>query len=170
LLSSGLWFWNDYQIYASIILFTTLLSLITTLYDSYKNMKNLRKMSFFSCEVNVFRGVKDPIYINKDKREMNPNINIYKKSINSLDLVPGDLIEIPDNLIMPCDLIVLNGTCIMNECMLTGESIPVIKNALPYNNLIFNPNEDNKSSVLYAGTLCLETRLIFFRRDKINKF
>ena len=46
--------------------------------------------------------------------------------------MPGDIIEIPDNSIIPCDLILLNGSCVMNEATLTGESIPVIKNALPY--------------------------------------
>lgn len=32
-----------------------------------------------------------------------------KKKISSLDLVPGDIIEIPDNEAMPCDIILLNG-------------------------------------------------------------
>ena len=122
-------------------------------------MKNLRKMSFFSCEVNVFRGVTEYLGLkNAEKIEINPEINIHKKKMSSLDLLPGDLIEIPENSIMPCDIIILNGSCIMNECMLTGESIPVLKNSLPYNNLMFSPTEDNKSSVLLSGTFCLETR------------
>ena len=136
-----------------------MVSLFATLYDSYKNMKNLRKMSFYSCQVNIFRGVQNLFSLKTDKTDINPEINNCKKSIRSLDLVPGDLIEIPENSIMPCDIIILNGSCIMNECMLTGESIPVLKNSLPYNNLIFSPNEENKSSVLYSGTFCIETRL-----------
>lgn len=44
-----------------------------------------------------------------------------------MELVPGDIVEIPENCLMPCDFILLNGQCIMNEAMLTGESIPVIK-------------------------------------------
>lgn len=32
----------------------------------------------------------------------------------------------------------------MNESMLTGESIPVIKTSLTYNNFKYNPNEDGK--------------------------
>ena len=73
-------------------------------------------------------------------------------------MVPGDLIEVPEDSIMPCDLILLNGSSIMNESMLTGESVPVIKMPLPYNNNIYNPNEDGKIYTLFSGTKCIETR------------
>lgn len=52
--------------------------------------------------------------------------------MSSLNIYPGDIIEIPDHGIVPCDVILLNGTCIINESMLTGESIPIVKSALPY--------------------------------------
>jgi cation-transporting ATPase 13A3/4/5 len=57
-------------------------------------------------------------------------------------LVPGDVIEIPENCNMPCDLVLISGTCIVNESMLTGESIPVIKNPLPKNKDIYDPDAD----------------------------
>lgn len=85
--------------------------------------------------------------------------------VSSHNLVPGDIIQIPENEVMPCDLILLNGSCIMNESMLTGESVPCIKNALPYNNIKYNANEDNKISTLFSGTKCLETR--YYMKDKI---
>ena len=50
--------------------------------------------------------------------------------IPSEELVPGDIIVVPNNNLMPCDAILLSGTCIVNESMLTGESVPVIKNAI----------------------------------------
>jgi len=53
------------------------------------------------------------------------------QEIDSDELVPGDVIVVPNNSNMPCDAILLSGTCILNESMLTGESVPVIKNALP---------------------------------------
>jgi P-type E1-E2 ATPase len=34
---------------------------------------------------------------------------------------------------MPCDAVVISGSAIVNESQLTGESVPVIKNALPHN-------------------------------------
>lgn len=53
------------------------------------------------------------------------------KNIDSSELVPGDVIEIPEQTFIPCDLALLSGSCIVNESMLTGESIPVIKNQMP---------------------------------------
>lgn len=39
----------------------------------------------------------------------------------STELVPGDVIVIPANgMIMPCDAALVQGTCIVNESMLTG--------------------------------------------------
>lgn len=78
-------------------------------------------------------------------------------TIDSEDLVPGDLIEIPENQTLPCDIILRNGTCVVNEAMLTGESIPILKTALCYNSQKFNPI-DNKPSILFSGTKCIETR------------
>ena len=65
--------------------------------------------------------------------------------------MPGDVVEIPENTILPCDLLLLTGSCIANEAMLTGESIPVIKNSLPRNKDTYDINTDSKYT-LYGGT------------------
>ena len=161
-----LWFYDQYEIYAAVILATTVISILLTLWDAYHNMKNLRKMSYYETPVKVYRGFHDYMDTSsKEKTNISPEIMTFQKTISSLELIPGDLVEVPENCVIPCDLILLNGSCIMNECMLTGESIPVLKNALPYNNLIFNPNDENKSSILFSGTKCIETR--YFLKGKI---
>jgi cation-transporting ATPase 13A2 len=71
--------------------------------------------------------------------------------IESIELVPGDVIEIPENTSIPCDICLLTGSCIVNEAMLTGESIPVIKNSIPYNNDIYDTESDSKYT-LFGGT------------------
>lgn len=44
------------------------------------------------------------------------------EEILSTNLVPGDIMLIPSNgTIMPCDAVLLSGTCIVNESMLTGK-------------------------------------------------
>ena len=44
------------------------------------------------------------------------------------ELVPGDLFEVDPSLnVIPCDALLVNGECVVNESMLTGESVPVSK-------------------------------------------
>ena len=44
--------------------------------------------------------------------------------MSSTELVPGDVINIPlGGVMMPCDAVLLNGTAIVNESMLTGRDM-----------------------------------------------
>jgi P-type E1-E2 ATPase len=50
------------------------------------------------------------------------SMNLVFEEESSDFLVPGDVIKIPaTSSIMACDAVLLNGTCIVNESMLTGE-------------------------------------------------
>jgi len=51
------------------------------------------------------------------------------KYISSAELVPGDVYEVSDPGLsqFPADSLLLSGDCIVNESMLTGESVPVSK-------------------------------------------
>ena len=108
---------------------------MTSLVETLKNLRSIRKMAHYSCNVNVMRSG------NEDELT----------TVSSEELVPGDVIEVPENTNMPCDLILLTGSCIVNESMLTGESIPVIKNSLPFINDIYDVDADSKYT-LYGGT------------------
>ena len=82
--------------------------------------------------------------------------NGYVK-INSTELVPGDIIKI-DRLLLPCDLILISGSAIVNEAILTGESIPVMKTQLPrVDNLIYSKAGATKHT-LYGGTTVIQSR------------
>jgi cation-transporting ATPase 13A3/4/5 len=52
--------------------------------------------------------------------------------------VPEDIVEIDEMERIPCDLILMAGSCIVNESMLTGESVPMIKSALPDSSEIYD--------------------------------
>ena len=69
---------------------------------------------------------------------------------------------------MPCDAVLLSGSCIVNESMLTGESTPEIKQELPnYNpedpHHLYSPGTD-KRYTLYGGTAIIQTRYGGYRR------
>ncbi len=53
-------------------------------------------MSKFESQINVFRNAQDFIEIEENQYKINPEISQKKQQISSIDLVPGDLIEIPD--------------------------------------------------------------------------
>jgi len=110
-------------------------------------------MSFFQIKVNVYRNL-PPSF----EHPFLSSIQQYRQQISSFDLVSGDLVEIPEDTPLPADIILLNGSCIINEAMLTGESTPIVKVALPYTDSVFNPIEEGKASILLTGTKCIETR------------
>lgn len=53
------------------------------------------------------------------------------ETIASEHLVPGDVVLLPpQGCMMQFDAVLLRGNCIVNESMLTGESVPVTKTAI----------------------------------------
>ena len=141
-----LWYADDYEIYASWILFTSIVSITIELYELRRNFKNLKKMAHYECDIVVKRI--------SNSREIN-----YKRT-SSNELVPGDIILIPEGKKMPWDAIQLTGSSIVNEAMLTGESVPVIKNPLPkLDNELYDP-EEAKSYTLFSGTEVIQNRTL----------
>ncbi|XP_053316355.1 probable cation-transporting ATPase 13A4 [Spea bombifrons] len=82
--------------------------------------------------------------------------------VESPDLVPGDIIILSGkNFFLSCDAILINGTCIINEGMLTGECIPVTKTQLPHgdNTMPWKQysGEDYRRHILFCGTEIIRT-------------
>lgn len=81
--------------------------------------------------------------------------NNVEVKISSNELLPGDIMVVPNNCLMPCDAVLMTGSAIVNESMLTGESVPVIKNSLsPFGKELYDPNNFDKAKkfTLYSGT------------------
>lgn len=112
------------------------------------NINKIREMAKYSCPVQVKRIV--------DEGQQTERIF----EIPSEELVPGDVIVVPNNNLMPCDGILLSGTCIVNESMLTGESVPVIKNAISNSEKLYDPSDFDKvkKNTLFSGTKVIQTR------------
>lgn len=73
--------------------------------------------------------------------------------ISTEKLVPGDLFEIGNDQVLPCDAVLMQGLCLIDEASLTGESVPIHKSQLPDNKEQFSETE--KAHLLYSGTYCL---------------
>ena len=135
------WFLADYAGFALVVFIFTAVSVTMTLMQTRSFLIKLQEMARIDIEIGVFRGkdLSSPVMM------------------SSSELIPGDIIAIPEGKIMPCDAILMNGLCIMNEAMLTGESIPVVKNTLPLSSSYYNANED-KQYTIFAGTTCIQSR------------
>lgn len=150
LFSVILWCTDGYYYYASTIVVMSVISIISSLYTIKKQYIMLHDMvaAHSIVRVTVCRA-------NKEVDE-----------ILSTDLVPGDVLLIPPNgTIMPCDAVLISGTCIVNESMLTGESVPVTKTNLPDTSTNSRGAEEeiydtevHKRHTLFCGTNVIQTR------------
>jgi cation-transporting ATPase 13A3/4/5 len=70
-------------------------------------------------------------------------------------------VEITQNLEIPADMILLDGTCVINETMLTGETTPVIKTAVPRRSKVKISNQNNQINL---KRICLRNTIYFLGR------
>ncbi|ELA42315.1 HAD ATPase, P-type, family IC [Vittaforma corneae ATCC 50505] len=76
---------------------------------------------------------------------------IANEVVNSSVLKPGDKILIDSIVYVPCDLVIIEGSCAVNEAMLSGESIPLFKEEIIGSNSVLNIKE-HRRHILFAGT------------------
>ncbi|XP_052127712.1 polyamine-transporting ATPase 13A3 isoform X3 [Frankliniella occidentalis] len=137
-----LWSADEYYYYAACVLFLTAVSVIASLFQTKKQSLALRNLVEASncCRVMVCRRGGEC------------------EEVAASCLVPGDVILVPsDGCVMPCDAMMLAGTCIVNESMLTGESAPVTKSSPPHSDEIYDPHIHRRHT-LFCGTQVIQTR------------
>uniref|UniRef100_A0A3P8ZB13 Polyamine-transporting ATPase 13A3 n=1 Tax=Esox lucius TaxID=8010 RepID=A0A3P8ZB13_ESOLU len=149
LFSVILWTVDEYHFYAIAIVIMSLVSIAASLYTI--------KMQYIM--------VRDMVAAHSIVRVSICRANSEIEEALSTDLVPGDVVVIPSNgTIMPCDAVLISGTCIVNESMLTGESVPVTKTNLPNpdegdsNGSVTYTLEEHKRHTLFCGTHIIQTR------------
>jgi cation-transporting ATPase 13A1 len=86
-------------------------------------------------------------------------INVFTQ-----ELVPGDIVSVRHPQTLATDVLLLQGTAVCDEAMLTGESIPQLKHALERSSSNSSADKDvmldvqeHKESILFGGTHLIVT-------------
>ena len=145
-----LWCFEAYYIFALCIFVIAAISIVTTLLETRSRLQNLSNLAKFDVELTVLRND-------------GPNTPARLQKINSASLVAGDIVLVETGIV-PCDMSLLAGGAVVNEAMLTGESLPVIKSPLSF------PSDTGKGrdalmslgiesrSTLYSATRILQLK------------
>ncbi|TFK44814.1 Ca-transporting ATPase [Crucibulum laeve] len=138
-----LWSLDDYYYYAFCIALISIASIASTLIETRKTIARMREMSRHSCKMDVLR---DGLWMEED----------------STALVPGDVVNLSSSTfsLVPADLFLLSGDTIVNESMLTGESVPVSKIPAKDDDLKQwrEDKDENAKCFMYSGTRVVRIR------------
>ena len=138
--STTLWFYQLYIYYAAIIVFTAAIGIVVNLIQTYKLNKKIHNMAYYETDVNVLREGK-------------------VEQMSSKSVVPGDIVFLKQPIKIPFDGVLLEGSLLVNECALTGESVPVVKKYVESTNI-------DKNCSVYEGTLLIQVNA----KKKIRQF
>ncbi|KAG0290756.1 hypothetical protein BGZ96_005796 [Linnemannia gamsii] len=138
----ALWLLDEYWYYSLFTLVMLVIFESTVVWQRLRTIGEFQGMSIKPFSVNV--------------RRSGTWINIM-----SDELLPGDLVSIvrtKEESGVPCDMVILDGTCIVNEAMLSGESTPLLKEGIMLREAddVLELNGADKLSVLYGGTKVLQ--------------
>ncbi|GAA5937029.1 ion-transporting P-type ATPase SPF1 [Sporobolomyces koalae] len=140
---AGLWCMDEYWYYSLFTLFMLVAFECTTVFQRLRTVNEFRSMSIKPYGIMV--------------RRENKWIEVQTD-----ELLPGDVVSIvrtKEDSGIPCDLLLLRGSCIVNEAMLSGESTPLLKESIE----LRQPNETldiegvDRNSVLFGGTKVLQS-------------
>ena len=138
----GLWLLDDYWYYS---LFTLLMLVgfeSTVVWQRQRTLNEFRGMSIQPYEIWVYRQ------------------NTWEQ-ITSDKLLPGDLVSVgrtKEDSGVACDMLLVEGTAIVNEAMLSGESTPLLKDSVQLRpaDAPIEPEGLDKNAFLYGGTKVLQ--------------
>ncbi|XP_075167305.1 polyamine-transporting ATPase anne boleyn isoform X2 [Haematobia irritans] len=138
-----LWFTYDYYYYACVIILMSVFGITMSIAQTKKNQDALRE-TVQNTGTALIVGEKGEV-----------------RELPTQRLVPGDIIEIPSSgCTMQCDAVLLSGNCILDEAMLTGESVPVTKTPLPSKRDVIFDKKEHARHTLFCGTKVIQTRYI----------
>ncbi|RLN57949.1 hypothetical protein BBJ28_00002602 [Nothophytophthora sp. Chile5] len=146
LLSALVWLNEGYTAYALVIVALSTLSIAWEVHEQVTNDRKLHARL-----VHAENSLIDGVRVIRDARE---------RRVSPADLVAGDVVVV-DEGVVSADLALLSGHCMVDEATLTGEAIPVTKQALAVSNdsaisVDVRLKTSHRESVLFAGSTVLQ--------------
>ncbi|EPS30178.1 hypothetical protein PDE_05128 [Penicillium oxalicum 114-2] len=138
----GLWMLDEYWYYSLFTLFMLVAFESTVVWQRQRTLSEFRSMNIKPYDVWVHRENK-------------------WQEITSDKLLPGDLMSVnrtKEDGGVACDILLIEGSVIVNEAMLSGESTPLLKESIqlrPGEDLI-EPDGLDKNSFVHGGTKVLQ--------------
>ncbi|KAK9718854.1 putative cation-transporting ATPase 1 [Basidiobolus ranarum] len=138
----ALWCLDDYWYYSLFTLVMLLVFESTVVFQRLKTLKEFRSLSMQPFKIHARR-------------------NGRWIEVQSDELIPGDLCSIvrsTEETAVPCDMILVDGSCIVNEAMLSGESTPLLKESISLRNPedVLDMELTDKNHMLFGGTKILQ--------------
>ena len=138
----GLWLLDDYWYYSLFTLFMLVVFESTVVWQRQRTLNEFRGMSIKPYNLWVYRE-KKWVEIKSDK------------------LLPGDLASVgrtQEDSGVACDMLMVEGTAIVNEAMLSGESTPLLKDSIQLRpgEAAIEPEGLDKNAFLHGGTKVLQ--------------
>jgi cation-transporting ATPase 13A1 len=138
----GLWLLDEYWYYSLFTLFMLVAFESTVVWQRQRTLSEFRGMNIKPYDVWVYREGK-------------------WQEITSDKLLPGDLVSVnrtKEDGGVACDILLIEGSAIVNEAMLSGESTPLLKDSIqlrPGDDLI-DPEGFDKNAFVHGGTKVLQ--------------
>ncbi|CAH0403556.1 unnamed protein product [Chilo suppressalis] len=136
LFTIAVWLAEPYYYYCAAVVIMSTFGVATSVIQTRKNQQNLRATVEAYDTMQLLDG----------------------RQVDSRMVAAGDVIVVPRRgCVMLADAVLIGGACVVNESMLTGESVPVTKTALLRTDKQFDMKV-HASSVLFCGTKVIQAR------------
>jgi cation-transporting ATPase 13A3/4/5 len=174
---------DDYYYYAFCIALISIMSITSTLVETkkvsrsfsffetnnpnylYQTVARMREMSRLICTMDTLKDGTCEIGLTARKQGRLTNLYFSGVAQDSTQLVPGDIVNLSSSQfsLVPADLFLISGDAIVNESMLTGESVPVSKAPVKDEDIIKwrDVKTENAKTFLYSGTRVVRIRGTF---------